>query len=296
MTVATGMNRFSRFIQSADGLRLFYLEYGSRADPATPVVCLPGLSRSADDFDRLAQILAAPSGGRSRRVLALDYRGRGRSGHDPDWTHYSLPVEHADILATLAAAEVTNAIFIGTSRGGLHIMMLAATQPALLRAAVINDIGPVVERAGVERIKSYVGKMPELTSWAAAVAWFRATAGAHFNAVADADWEIYARQTFTEENGRLQLRYDPALARSLEAMDTNQPLPDLWPQFEALAKIPILGIRGENSDILSPATFAEMARRHPNFESLVVKGQGHAPLLLDDLTIAKIAEFVGRIP
>src|SRR5262245_33695252 len=129
MTTRLSSSRVSRFAHSADGLRLHYLEYGLRTAPEVPVVCLPGLSRSAEDFDRLAQAIATRADGDARRVLALDYRGRGRSDWDPDWTHYSLPVEHTDILAVLAAAEVTNAIFIGTSRGGLHIMVLAAAQP-----------------------------------------------------------------------------------------------------------------------------------------------------------------------
>jgi pimeloyl-ACP methyl ester carboxylesterase len=289
------VNRVSRYTPASDGLHLHYLEYGSRSDPATPVVCLPGLTRSAEDFDRLARMLAAPASGRGRRVLALDYRGRGRSGWDSDWQRYNLLVEQADILATLAAAEVINAIWVGTSRGGLHIMMLAAARPALLRGAVINDIGPVIEMAGLLRIKSYVGKLPPLASWQDAIELLRAAACMQFTDLADADWEAYARLTFAEKGGRFQLRYDPALARTLDAITAESPMPDMWPQFEALKSVPLLGIRGENSDILSPATFAEMAKRHPAFESLVVKGQGHAPLLLDAPTIAAIADFVGRV-
>ena len=175
-------------------------------------------------------------------------------------------------------------------------MVLAAASPLLLRGAVINDIGPVVDMAGVMRIKGYVGILPPLSSWKEAVELFRRTAGAHFTNVADADWETYARQTFFEDHGRLQLRYDPALARTLDTVNADAPLPEMWPQFEALANVPVLGIRGENSDILSPATFTEMSRRHPRFESHIVKGQGHAPLLLDQPTISAIADFVGRIP
>ena len=301
MTDNSGVSRISRFTAAPDGLRLHYLEYGSRSDSGVPVVCLPGLARNAEDFDRLARVLAAPVTGPRRRVLALDYRGRGGSAWDPDWTHYNLQVEHADILAVLAAAEVTNAIFIGTSRGGLHIMVLAAVVPMLLRGAVINDIGPVIEMAGVMRIKGYVGNLPPLASWKEAVELFRRTAGVHFTNVTEADWDTYARHTFAEDNGRLQsgrlqLRYDPALARTLDAVSVDAPLPEMWPQFEALANVPLLGIRGENSDILSPATFAEMGKRHFGFEAHIVKGQGHAPLLLDATTIAAIADFVGRIP
>jgi pimeloyl-ACP methyl ester carboxylesterase len=289
--------RISRHFYAPDGLRLHFLEYGSRTAPATPVVCLPGLTRPADDFDRLAQAIAGSAGGPRRRVLAVDYRGRGRSDWDPDWSHYSLPVEHQDILATLAAAEVTSAVFVGTSRGGLHIMLLAAANPALVRAAVINDIGPVIEPAGLLRIKSYVGKLPPLTSWRQAVDFLRQGACRDFANVPEADLETYARQTFAEESGRFRLRYDPALAHTLENFTPESPPPEpLWPQFEALANVPLLGIRGEHSDILSPATFAEMARRHPTFQSLVVEGQGHPPLLLDAPTISTIANFVAQVP
>ncbi len=296
MTVHSGVNRVSHFAFAPDGLRLHYLEYGSRLDPGAPVVCLPGLARTAEDFDRLARVLAVPDNGQSRRILALDYRGRGRSAWDPDWTHYNLNTEHEDILATLAAAEVTNAIFIGTSRGGMHVMALAAARPSLIRGAVINDIGPVIERAGLMRIKNYVGKLPSSTSWKDAADSFRKTAGAHFTNVAEADWETYARLTFNEENSRIQLRYDPALARTLDTFEADSPLPAFWPQFEALANVPVLGIRGNNSDLLSPETFTDMGKRHPAFEMHVVMGQGHAPLLLDNPTISVIADFVARCP
>jgi len=295
MMIQSEVNRISRFAFSSDGLRLHYLEYGPRSDPQTPVICLPGLTRSAEDFDRLAGVLAAAPTGRRRRVLALDYRGRGGSDWDTDWTHYNVQVELQDILATLAAAEVTNAIFVGTSRGGLHIMILGALQPLLMRAAVINDIGPVIEMAGLMRIKSYVGKLPPLASWKDAIDLIRQAACAHFTDVSKDDWETYARQTFAEENGRFALRYDPALARTLDAVTPDAPMPQLWPQFETLAGIPLMGIRGGNSDILSADTFAEMGKRHPRFESLVVKGQGHAPLLLDAPTISAIVEFVERV-
>jgi pimeloyl-ACP methyl ester carboxylesterase len=291
------VSRISRHFYAHDGLRLHFLEYGLRTAPATPVVCLPGLTRTAEDFDRLARAIAGAANGPRRRVLAVDYRGRGGSDWDPDWSHYNLAVEQEDILATLAAAEVTDAIFVGTSRGGLHIMLLATARPQLLRGAVINDIGPLIERAGLMRIKSYIGKLPTLTSWSEAIDFLRQSACLHFTNVPAADWESYARQTFAEEDGRFRLRYDPALARTLDTFTPEAPPPEpLWPQFEALASIPVLGIRGERSDLLSAETFAEMGRRHPAFQSLVVEGQGHPPLLLDAPTISTIANFIARLP
>ncbi len=265
-------------------------DYGPRGGTALPIVCLPGLARTAGDFDALAQALCA-----SRRVVALDYRGRGLSERDKNWKNYDLMVENADILNVLTAAGIDAAIFIGTSRGGLHIMVTAATRPSLLRGAVLNDIGPVIEPKGLMRIRGYVGTLPQPSSWADAVDLLKTTASAQFTALEDADWEAYARLTFEQRRGRFVPQYDPLLRKGLEALDLETPLPDLWAQFEGLREIPLLVIRGENSDLLAPATLEEMLRRHPGAQSHVVPGQGHAPLLRDAATIARIATFVRTV-
>lgn len=283
-------SRESRFIVAADGLRLHYAEYGSSPTDGTPVVCLAGLTRSCEDFDRLATALAAEG----RRVLALDYRGRGLSDWDADWTHYDLDVEEADILATLSAAGVTNAVFVGTSRGGIHIMRLASQRPDLVRAAVLNDIGPVVDVAGLLRIKGYVGRLPPVSSMPIALAALKLVAGAQFTNVAQDEWEAFAHATFVERDGKLELRYDPELAHTFDDVGPDsEPLlfDDEW---KALAPFPTLAIRGSNSDLLSKETFARMRDGHPLLESLTVQGQGHAPLLLDAPTIATIVDFVRR--
>ncbi len=150
----------SRFFSASDGLKLHVRDYGSTFDPGLPVVCLPGLTRSAADFGPLASALAAGLAGAKRRVLALYYRGRGRSDYDRDWKNYSLLVENDDILTVLTAAGIERAVFVGTSRGGLHAMLLSATRPTAIAAVVLNDIGPVVEPRGMARIRSYVGKLP----------------------------------------------------------------------------------------------------------------------------------------
>jgi pimeloyl-ACP methyl ester carboxylesterase len=280
----------SRFYSAQDGLRLHLRDYEGPRD-RTPVVCLPGLARTAEDFDRVARRLMA-----SRRVVALDYRGRGLSEYDKDWTHYDLAVESADILTVLTAAGIGEAIIVGTSRGGLHAMLLAAVRPTLLRGVVLNDIGPVLEAKGLARIRGYVGKLPAPRSWSDAIALAKSIMGAQFTSLDDASWETYARLTFEEKGGHFLPRYDVNLMRPLAALDLEAPLPQLWPQFDGLAHVPLLAIRGKNSDLLSPETLAGMAARHPRFESLVVPGQGHAPLLLDEPTLERIAAFVGEIP
>jgi pimeloyl-ACP methyl ester carboxylesterase len=284
----------SRFHTSTDGLRLHLRDYAPDRAYGVPVVCLPGLARTADDFDAVARALA--SGQRARRVIAIDYRGRGLSDRDPDPKKYDLGVESADIQMMLTAEGIGRAILLGTSRGGIHAMLLAAFKPDLLAGVVLNDIGPVLEAAGLVRIKGYVGKLPQPRHWDDAVAMFKKVSGAQFTALSDDDWLAYVRLTLEEQDGRLVSRYDPALARALDAYDPSQPLPDLWAQYEALAPVPVLAIRGENSDLLSPEVFQAMLARHPQAEGLIVPGQGHAPLLLDEPSITKIRAFVAAIP
>lgn len=280
----------SRFISAPDGLSLHLRDYGDRFSRRVPVVCLPGLTRPAGDFDALARALVA----QGRRVLAIDYRGRGLSEWDKDWRRYDVFVENADIQAQLTALEIDRAIFVGTSRGGLHVMALAALRPSLLHAAVLNDIGPIIENAGLARIRSYVGRMPLPSSQADAVDLLKQLFGGHFTNVTEEDWETYARLTYVERDGRLVPGFDPALLKTLEALDLEAPLPVLWPQFDGLVDVPLLVLRGANSDLLSPATVEAMVARRPRCEAHVVEGQGHAPLILDEPTIARVARFVAE--
>ena len=282
----------SHFLTSTDGLRLHYLDYGAAAATHLSLVCLPGLARTADDFWRVAETVA-PTG---RRILALDYRGRGRSNWDSDWRHYDLDVEQADIMAVLADAGVSEAVFLGTSRGGLHTMRIARARPGLVRAAILNDIGPKVEKEGLLRIKRYVGKLPPLKSLSEAVALMRFAAAPQFPGVSAQEWEIYARQTFEEKNGEVALRYDPALHHALDSVTPDADFEEFWEPFAALAQQPILAIRGKTSDILSIETLAEMARRAPRLEAFTVPGQGHAPLLLDEPTLTRILDFLHAQP
>lgn len=285
----------SRFYSAPDGLKLHLRDFGPRISTQTPVVCLPGLARTAADFDLLATAISSGRAGPPRRVVSIDYRGRGLSDRDPNWKNYDIFVESGDIVSMLAATGIENAIFVGTSRGGLHTMVLAASRPALLRAVVMNDIGPIIEPLGLARIRGYVGKLPAPNSWKDAIDLFRRIAGAQFTGLKEADWEAYARLTFEEKNGVFTTRYDPMLMKGLEALDIEAPLPKLWPQFEGLRHVPLLVIRGENSDLLSPATLEEMIARHPRAEAYIVPGQGHAPLLLDDASISRICAFVASL-
>jgi len=278
----------SVFVSAPDGLKLHVLERGPRDDPRPSVVCLPGLTRTAEDFDALADALAA----RGRRVLALDSRGRGRSEYDRNADNYSLPVELADLMAVLAAREAQPAVFVGSSRGGLLTMLLAAQRPASIAGAILNDIGPVIDPKGLMRIKGYVGKLPAPRSFAEGAEILRRLGDAQFPALTPESWLRQARQTWTQANGALALAYDPKLSKTLESIDIETPLPPLWGAFDSLARIPLMVVRGGNSDILSAATVDAMRARRLDIDVLEVPDQGHAPLLAEPDTIARIAAFM----
>ena len=278
-----------RYLEASDGLRLHYLDFPVPSE-GPPVVCLPGLSRPAEDFDALATRLSAEG----LRVLALDYRGRGESQWDPDWTHYDLDVEEDDIARVLAQEGVSTAAFVGTSRGGIHTMRLALNRPGLVRAAVLNDIGPSIHLEGLLRIKRYVGKLPPIASMKDAIALTRFTVGPEFAGVSPEEWERYARRSFIETPQGVVLRYDPELSHTLDAVTPEMEPLDYWKEFEALAKAPLLVLRGANSDILTADILERMKTAAPGMRTHIVEGQGHAPLLMDEATLVRVEDFIRR--
>jgi len=284
---------YSTFVTAPDGLRLHTRCYGRASVAGIPVVCLPGLARTSADFDVLATALSR-GGPHSRRVIALDYRGRGLSQYDPNPENYSLAVELADVLTVITALEALPAVFIGTSRGGILTMLLAAVRPTAITAAILNDIGPAIEPQGLMRIKSYVGKLPQPRNFEEGAEILRRLFHGQFPKLGPDDWLAGARRIFKEENGRLVTAYDPKLAMTMEGIDLERPIPALWKEFDALANVPLMIVRGANSDVLSKSTVAEMKRRHPAAEVLEVPDQGHAPLLAEAEIVAHIAKFVER--
>ena len=285
----------SRFITAPDGLKLHVRDYrvrdhGNKRARRLPMVCLPGLSRTTEDFGVLATAIAANVTA-PRRVLALDYRGRGLSDYDRNPKNYAIPVELGDVTGVLVACGAAPAIIVGTSRGGLIAMALAVKQPGAIAGVVLNDIGPVIDAQGLTRIKSYIGKLPEPHSFQEGADILRRISEDQFPKLDAADWLTAAKRGWREHQGRLVPTYDPALAHNLAAINPNQPVPTMWPQFEALAQMPVMVIRGANSDILSAQTVEAMKARHPEMDVLVVPDQGHAPLLAEPPVIARIAQF-----
>ena len=275
---------------SRDGLRLYARHYPVAGAWRRPLVCLAGLTRNSRDFHDLARALARPDAD-GRNVYALDYRGRGRSQHDPNWRNYSILIELNDVLDFMIVKGLQHAAVIGTSRGGILAMLMAVIRPASVGAVILNDIGPVIEPDGLARITAYVGRVPLPADWAEATRMVRDINQRQFPAVAEAQWAELARQYFNDDNGLPSPAYDPALGKALAQM---QAIPELWPQFAALAKVPMLVLRGEHSDILSTATLEAMRQRHPHLETVTVSGEGHAPLLKDAHSIGAIADFLQR--
>lgn len=283
------------FFRAQDGLKLFARDYGPRESRLTPLVCLAGLSRNSRDFDKLAAF-ANKGNHPKRRVLCLDYRGRGHSERDSDWRNYTPLTEMLDTLDLMAAAGVWHACLLGTSRGGLIAMAMAAARPTALAGVILNDIGPEIDPIGLARIISYIGKLPRPADWDQAGEIIENASGGQFPKLSHEDWRNQARKLYSErEDGSLVADYDPALAKGLAEVDLGQPLATMWPQFDALANMPLLAIRGANSDILTADTLEEMGRHHPSLKRHVVPDAGHAPLLEDDATLKQIIDFLREV-
>ena len=283
-----GMGEY--WFESHDGLRLYSRVYSERGAEAPAVLCLHGLMRTGRDFQELAAHLAA-----RHRVIVPDVRGRGLSARDPNFDNYRIPVYLQDLQPLLAGLGVVRVSIVGTSMGGLMAMLLAYQQPQLIAGIVLNDVGPEVERAGVERIRGYAGKGARVKSWAEAVVQLRDTYGAAWPGLSDERWERIARLTFRENSlGIPEADADPRIAEPLR--DLSSATPNLWPLWGALARVRMLAIRGANSDILSAPTLARMQREKPDLQVLTVADRGHAPLLDEPECVAAIDAFLGAAP
>lgn len=250
---------------SADGLTLHYTDEGT----GIPVIALAGLTRNGADFDHVAPHLPV-------RLIRPDYRGRGQS----DWADpatYTIPQEAADVLTLMNHLGFEKAAILGTSRGGLIAMILAATAKDRLIGVALNDIGPEIADRGLEVIKDYIGRNPAQKTYAEA-AEARAKLWTQFKDVPMKRWLAEVKAHYKETDDGLVIRYDPKLRDAVLAAGA-QPAPDLWPLFDALADLPLALIRGVNSDLLAIETANEMARRRPDMIRADIPGRGHVPFL-----------------
>lgn len=275
---------------TGDGLSLAYMD--EPGGPGAPLLCLAGLTRCHRDFDRFAEAM----NGR-RRLIRLDARGRGASDRDPDFNNYNPMVEAGDALALLDLLGVDRAIVVGSSRGGLLAMTVAATRPERLAGAILNDVGPVIEPGGVENIMNYLGKPPRARTLEEAARGLEAALGAAFSDVDPAFWREQAERSFVETEDGLALAYDPHLRdATLAQIEAAGPEPqDLWPLFDLLAPIPTLVLRGANSDLLSVETVAQMKARKPDLQTAEIPNRGHIPRLDEPASLAAIGAFLDRL-
>jgi pimeloyl-ACP methyl ester carboxylesterase len=282
------------YCQSSDGLRLHAKTIGPKESSALPVFCIPGLTRTTDDFNTIATALATDPAN-PRHVVAMDLRGRGLSDYDPDPAKYSVPVELGDVLTMTASLGISRAILLGTSRGGLISMALAATQPKLLAGVILNDIGPALEMGGLMKIKGYMTNPPARKTWDEAMTGLKGMFGSVFPNLTDADWLAWARRAFRERaGGGLERTYDERLSATIEGLDPASPPPPIWELFDAMAGIPLMLIHGGLSDLLSPQGVQDMTARRPDIDLVEVSNEGHAPLLADKPTVDRIVAFCAR--
>jgi pimeloyl-ACP methyl ester carboxylesterase len=272
----------TRFFTAADGARLAFRDEGE----GVPLLCLAGLTRTMADFDYMIPHLPPC------RLIRMDYRGRGQSDRTGAAT-YTVPQEARDVLDLLDHLGVGQVAVLGTSRGGLIAMMLAAVAKDRLSGICLNDIGPEIARPGLERIMDYVGRNPRVKSHAdLAEALPRNMPG--FANVPPERWLAEARLHYTETPEGLRITYDPALREAFLAA-FNGPEVDLWPLFDACAGLPLALIRGANSDLLTPATAAEMRRRRPDMIFADVPDRAHIPFLDEPQSIAALREFLAKV-
>jgi pimeloyl-ACP methyl ester carboxylesterase len=274
----------SRFV-APDGLKLHYLDEGE----GLPLVCLPGLTRNAFDFDELAEAVR----GRCR-VIRLTLRGREPSDFDPDHSNYVVPVEARDVVALMDHLGLSRAVVVGTSRGGLIAMVLAAFAKERLAGVLLNDIGPELVPEGLERIMSYVGMAPRVDSFEALAASVAAMMGPQFPDLSGADWVRLTRRWFSEADGRPALAYDPRIRDAMLEAPPAEP-GAMWPLFDALEGVPLALVRGANTDLVSEATVAAMRARRPDMIYAEIPGRGHVPFLNEPEALAALEALLSRV-
>lgn len=276
-----------------DGLQLFFNDWGEPDWPATPVLCLPGLTRNSRDFAGLARRLSHPAQPRPRRVIAPDLRGRGRSAYDPDWRNYNARTYLDDIRHLLTLLGIERVIVVGVSMGGLLGMAMATAMPTVLAGLVINDIGPAIDSGGSGRILNYVSADRPQPDWPSAAQHLRKMLPT-LSLRGEDEWLEFARATFREgDDGLLHFDWDTNLIRPLgREMSSGV---DLWALWRALGRKPALVIRGELSDILSEATLARMAVEKPDLRQFTLPGVGHAPTLNEPPVREVMDDFLSQL-
>ncbi|MCB1380867.1 MAG: alpha/beta hydrolase [Alphaproteobacteria bacterium] len=272
-------------------MRLHARDHGPVEATRVALLCLPGLTRNAKDFESIAGRLAE-----DRRVICPDFRGRGRSQYASDPTTYRPDVEVADTLRLLDTLGIERAAIIGTSRGGIVAMVMATRAKDRMAGVLFNDIGPRIDKAGLLRIRTYLGNDPQFGSWDDAVAALKAT-NPGFETLTPAEWLVFARRVFRDADGVPRADYDAGLTATFpSAADIEDgKTPELWGLFDLLAGLPVAVLRGEHSDLLSAATVAEMVRQLPQTRATTVRNRGHVPFLDEPESLIAIDHWLADV-
>ena len=286
----TSVEYEDRFWTSPDGLKLHFRDYpGGAGKP--PIVCLHGLTRNARDFEPVAERFTG-----DWRVICPEMRGRGESEYAKEWETYNPLTYIADIEALLQQEAITRFVAIGTSMGGILTMVMAAQNPVRIAGAVLNDIGPVIDPAGLERIRSYVGQSRSFPTWMHAAWALQESQGDIHPDYTISEWLRLAKRLMDYTgNGRISFDYDMKIAEPFRQPVGATASPNLWPGFEALAGRPVLAIRGATSDVLSDETFRTMGARLPQMERVTIPRTGHAPTLDEPEALDAIARLLAKV-
>ncbi len=275
---------------SNDGVRLHYRDYPGNEPARPPIICIPGLTRNARDWEGVAARLAG-----DWRLICVDLRGRGESGYAKDPMTYVPLTYLQDLEALLRELALDRFVLFGTSLGGLLSMLLGAAETPRVGGVLINDIGPAIDEEGIARIRTYVGRTQTWPTWVHAARDLAEVHGDCFPEWELEQWLVFAKRLGRlNASGRISLDYDMRIA---EPFKIAQPVAgmDMWSAFSALRDIPTLVVRGETSDILSAATVERMAAEHPGLETLTLPGIGHAPTLDEPAAQAAINRLLARV-
>jgi pimeloyl-ACP methyl ester carboxylesterase len=275
-----------RYWNSADGVKLHYRDHdGDRERP--PILCIPGLTRNARDFEPVADRFAG-----DWRVISVDLRGRGASAFDPEPANYKPMTYVGDILKLLDQLGIADAVFVGTSLGGLCTMALAWTDRERIAGALLNDIGPAVDQAGIDRISGYVGHDIRFAGWDDAIDQISERNRDVYPDYGRAEWDRFVRRTCREDGDAVVFDYDMQIAANFE---TATAAPEIWPFFKALEGRPVTILRGELSDLLSADVAARMATEMEDVELVTVPRVGHAPSFDEPESIEALERLLGRV-
>jgi len=273
--------------ESEDGLALYYRDFGPEM-PGTPVICLPGLTRNSRDFEDTARRLES-----RRRVVTVDFRGRGFSAYDPNWQNYYPLTYINDTWRLLGILGIDRVIILGTSLGGLCAMAMSRQDSARIAGVIMNDIGPEIGAEGLQRIQGYTGLLPPVASWQDAAEQTREVYGQWLPGLSDEDFLALAHRGYREHDGVPRLDFDPNVGRAIREVGPQKD--DPWDNFATLARTPVSVLWGVKSDILTREICDKMLAAKPDLDVVPVADRGHVPLLDEPECLAAIDAMLERV-